>query len=224
MSYFSGIGRSMGWRINGVLGVSVPIVPWHLRVEGSTLSEVEYVYLHQLYSSGICSVELFKRWHDHSFGGVYPEQLWFDLVKQRPDLVLDTELYSLAKKTKLREEGKVAYDLEAGYQAEDRSVPTRVMRQKDPGGVVLMYSGGGKSTFVASHPELGLVDGDALVDFPKAWAKSKKLRRSVMQQYENNVLQSCLAGRTVLVNMNDMKVVDRWMKSGAVVRDRKSVV
>ncbi|UQZ09549.1 putative RNA-dependent RNA polymerase [Freshwater macrophyte associated ghabri-like virus 1] len=181
------------------------------------MSEVEYMYVKQLYDGGVCDVACFKAWHDHSFGGVYPESLWFDMVKHNPSLILSSELYSLKKFRRERREGCVVYDLVAGHQVEDRSVPTRMMRDTDAGGVVLMYSGGGKSHFVAAAGTSDIVDGDKLVSFPAGWSKDARLRKDVMSQYEQNVQQAVFNGKTVLVNMNDMKIVDKWLRSGIIV-------
>jgi hypothetical protein len=91
------------------------------------------------------------------------------------------------------------------------------MKPDVAGGVVLMYSGGGKSHYIRENKDQGLIDGDDLVDFPAGWNKDRKLKKQVMKQYENNVLQSALLGRTVLVNVNDEKIIDKWVKAGIVV-------
>jgi hypothetical protein len=203
--------------VSSTTGENVPLVPWYVVVQGEPLSEVEYIFLCELYESNVCSIELFKRWHDHSFGGVYPEKLWYDLVRKAPSLVVESSLYSLKNEPPLNKEGVCVYDRKEGYQAVDSSTPTRIMADDVVGGVILMYSGGGKSHYIRNHPNERLVDGDSLVDFPAGWSKDRKLRKYVMTQYENNVLQSALAGRTVLVNVNDERIIDRWMKAGVVV-------
>lgn len=192
-------------------------MPWHVSVVGPPLSESEYLFLCQLYQYKLCDVHLFKAWHDHSFGGVYPEHLWFDLAKLAPDTVMDTDMTRGLRHKVPKTEGVCIFDHENGYATSDSSVPTKHMLPKLPGGVILMYSGGGKSHFIRENKELGLVDGDDLVDFAKGWNKDRKLRKQVMKQYENNILQSALKGDIILVNVNDEKIIDKWVKAGVVV-------
>jgi hypothetical protein len=217
IDYYNGSVRLCGWRVNAVNGKNVPVVPWHVRVLGPPLSESEYVFLCQLYTYDLCDVMLFKAWHDHSFGGVYPEHLWYDLVKKAPAAVMESEMTEGLRRRVPKSEGVCIFDYVGGHSVSDSSVPSKRMKPDVAGGVVLMYSGGGKSHYIRENKDQGLIDGDDLVDFPAGWNKDRKLKKQVMKQYENNVLQSALLGRTVLVNVNDEKIIDKWVKAGIVV-------
>jgi hypothetical protein len=206
----------MGWRYDA-FGVLRPLDNWFVSVTGPRLCENEYVYLWQLYRNGFLSLGDFKLWHDHSFNGVLPEHLWSDLVSQDLASVLDTRLFSDNQKKVMKPEGSVVYDSAGGHSVSDRGVPRCVMDNARPGGVVLCYSGGGKSHFVKEVGSDTVIDGDSLVHFPGGWQRSRKLRKSVMSQYQHNVANAALCGKTVLVNVNDDKVVDYWLRAGIVV-------
>lgn len=199
------------------------MVPWYLKICGPALNASQYGFLEQVYEVGLLPIGLWKAWHDHSFGGVYPERIWYDLVKFAPELIIDTELYSLRGAVRDRVEGQCVYDAKNGFLVSDSGLPKRIRSDAVAGGVILMPSGGGKTHFVQAQKDCegfrfrDLIDGDSLVNFPDGWTRDAKLRKVVMNQYKENVLNSALAGKVVFVSMSDARILDTWIRADVVI-------